>query len=254
MNNDLIVTRTDGILVITMNRPEVRNAMNRSLSVAMSAALDQLDEEPDLQVGVITGAGGTFCSGMDLKAFVQGERPDIEGRGFAGITERPPRKPVIAAVEGYALAGGFEMALACDLVVAANTAMFGLPEATRGLLAGQGGLIRLPRKIPAQIAMEYALTGEHFSAVEAHRWGLVNRLTDPGDTLPAARELASRIARNAPLSILGTKKIINGQATWPREEVWQRSVPILEEVLATSDAQEGARAFAEKRPPVWRGE
>jgi enoyl-CoA hydratase len=253
MANEVLVGREGNVLVITLNRPEVRNAVNRALSTGVADALDELDQDPEIRVGIITGAGGTFCSGMDLKAFVSGERPEIEGRGLAGITQKAPRKPVIAAVEGYALAGGCEIVLACDLVVASSTATFGLPEVTRGLVAGEGGLMRLPRKIPPQIAMKFALTGDHFGADEAHRWGLVNELTEPGEALPVALALASRIAANAPLSLQATKEIIQGQAAWPPEQAWARQLPIVESVLATEDAREGARAFAEKRPPVWRG-
>lgn len=249
----VLVERRGAILVITMNRPRVRNAVNQAMSQGIAAAVDTLDNDSSLAVAILTGTGGTFCSGMDLKAFVSGERPEIEGRGLAGISEAPPRKPLIAAVEGYALAGGCEIMLACDLVVAAETASFGIPEVTRGLVAGAGGLIRLPKKIPPQIALEYALTGAHFSAVDAHRWGLINRLTPEGGALDGAHELARAIIKNGPLAVQATKRIVMESASWTESEAWDRQRSIVDEVLATDDAREGAQAFAEKRPPVWRG-
>jgi enoyl-CoA hydratase len=255
MRNDspVLIEQHNGILIITINRPNVRNAVNRAVALGIAAGLDELDQNPSISVGILTGAGGTFCSGMDLKAFVTGERPEIEGRGLVGLTETPPKKPLIAAVEGFALAGGCEIVLACDLVVAAQDAKFGIPEVTRGLVAGSGGLIRLPQKIPAQIALEYALTGEHFSATDARSWGLVNRLSAPGQALAGAIELAQTILRNGPLGVQMTKRIINESKAWPVEEVWDRQRGLVESVLATEDAREGALAFAEKRPPKWRG-
>ncbi len=249
----VLVARLDGILVITLNRPAARNAVNQAVALAIAAALDDLDTDPTLSVGILTGAGGSFCSGMDLKAFAAGERPEIDGRGFAGLTERPPVKPLIAAVEGYALAGGCELVLACDLVVAAENAVFGLPEVTRGLVAGSGGLVRLPRKIPANIAMEYALTGAHVSAVEARSWGLVNRLCAPGEARVIAIELARAILRNGPLGVRMSKRIITESAQWSTDEAWDRQRGMVESVLASDDAREGAQAFAEKRPPRWLG-
>ena len=249
----VIMTRRGAVLVMTINRPRQRNAVNRLVSEAMAEALDRLDAEPDLRVGIVTGSGGTFCSGMDLKAFVAGERPELDGRGFAGLTERPPAKPLIAAVEGYALAGGCELALACDLIVAAEDAQFGLPEVSLGLIAGSGGLIRLPRRIPEAIALEYALTGARMDARTAHRWGLVNRLAPAGGALDAAMALAGAIAANAPLSIQATKRIVHEARDWTAEEMWQRQRPIAEAVIASRDAEEGARAFAEKRAPHWSG-
>lgn len=249
----VLVERDGGILIITLNRPAVRNAVNRAMALGVAAALDTLDGDPTLAVAILTGAGGSFCSGMDLKAFVAGERPELEGRGLVGLTERPPHKPLIAAVEGYALAGGCEIVLACDLVVAADDAKFGIPEVTRGLVAGSGGLIRLPRKIPAQIALEYALTGEHFSAIDARSWGLVNRLCAPGEALAAALDLARLILRNGPLAVQMTKQILTESPSWPADETWDRQRSLVESVLATDDAREGAVAFSEKRPPRWLG-
>ncbi|MCQ4208076.1 crotonase/enoyl-CoA hydratase family protein [Streptomyces longispororuber] len=245
--------RDDGITVITLNRPEARNAVNRAVAEGVAAALDELDRRDDQVVGVITGAGGTFCSGMDLKAFLAGERPVVEGRGLAGITEAPPRKPMIAAVEGYALAGGCEIVLACDLVVAADDARFGIPEVKRGLVAAAGGLLRLPRRIPPQIALEIALTGDFLKAGRAHGFGLVNRLTAPGQALDGAVELARAIAANGPLAVRATKQVLTEARTWSADEEWVRMREIAAPVFGSDDAEEGPRAFAEKRAPRWTG-
>jgi enoyl-CoA hydratase len=253
-DSDLVlVERRGAVLIITINRPAVRNAVNQAVSHGVAAALDELDQNDALGVGVLTGAGGTFCSGMDLKAFVDGERPEIPGRGLAGLTEHVPRKPLIAAVEGYALAGGCEIVLACDLVVASSSARFGVPEVTRGLVAGAGGLIRLPQKIPRQIALEYALTGAHFTADDAHRWGLVNRMCAEGQALDVALELAEEILANAPLAIQMTKQIMAESASWGEDESWDMQRSLVDRVLATEDAREGALAFSEKRKPRWTG-
>ena len=254
LSDEVLVEHADGVTVITINRPEARNAVNAAVSAGIAAALDEFEDRRDLTVAIITGAGGTFCSGMDLKAFVRGENAITRERGFAGITARPPRKPIIAAVEGYALAGGCEIVLSCDLVVAAENAFFGLPEVRRGLVAGSGGLLRLPARIPYQVAMQLALTGDRLSAADAHRYGLVNTLTAPGGALAEARRLAARIAANAPLAVAATKEIISCAATWPADEAWGRQEAIMRRIAATADAREGALAFAEKRPPVWRGE
>ncbi|MFG2924939.1 crotonase/enoyl-CoA hydratase family protein [Streptomyces sp. NPDC048305] len=244
---------SDGVAVITINRPEARNAVNLSVAEGIAAALDALDTRDDLSVGILTGAEGTFCSGMDLKAFLTGERPSIEGRGFGGLTDAPPRKPLIAAVEGYALAGGCELALACDLIVAADNAKFGIPEVKRGLVAAAGGLLRLPQRLPYQIAMELALTGAFLDARRAHDHGLVNRLTEPGGALHGARELAAAVATNGPLAVRVSKEIVQGSAAWPAAEAGERQKVLVEPVFASADAEEGARAFAEKRAPRWTG-
>ncbi len=241
------------VLLIAINRPHRRNAVNRAVSLAIADALDMLDGDDGLRAGIITGRGGNFCSGMDLKAFVDGERPELEGRGFAGVCEAPPAKPLIAAVEGYALAGGFELALACDLIVAAEDAVFGLPEAARGLVAGSGGLLRLGRRIPSGIALEHALTGAPIEASAAKHWGLVNRLAPSGHALEAALELADEISANAPLSTMTSKRIMRESRLWPDEEMFDRQRPLSEAVINSRDAQEGARAFAEKRAPKWSG-
>lgn len=254
----VLVEREGGVLTMTINRPRVRNAIDGPTAEAIARAVDQLDADDSVVVGILTGAGGSFCSGMDLKAFVgaaEGERPaELDGRGFAGITQTPPRKPLIAAVEGFALAGGCELALACDLIVAADNASFGLTEVTRGLVAGAGGLVRLPRRIPQAIALEYLLTGAHMSAPIAHRWGLVNRLTTPGRALAEATVLASVIASNAPLAVAATKRLVVESADWTIAESWAFQRDAVDAVLASKDAREGALAFAEKRPPKWTGE
>lgn len=251
---DEVLTERDGaVLVITLNRPQAKNAVNRALAEGLAAALDELDGEDAVKVGVLTGAGGAFSAGMDLKAFLQGEFPTVKGRGFGGITEKPPVKPLVAAVEGVALAGGLEIVLSCDLVVAANNARFGIPETKVGLLAGAGGLIRLPQRIPVNIAMECALTGDFFSAADARAWGLVNRLTEPGEALAAARELAAQVAANGPLGVVASKRIIREAAYWPAEELWSRQAEAMGPVFGSEDAKEGAAAFAEKRKPVWQG-
>lgn len=254
MSDEVQVEHADGVTLITINRPQARNAVNLAVSEGIAAALDEFESRKDLTAAVITGAGGTFCSGMDLKAFVAGENVALEDRGFAGITKRPPRKPVIAAVEGYALAGGCEIVLACDLVVAAENARFGIPEVKRGLVAGAGGLLRLPRRIPYAVAMELALTGDFLDAPDAYRYGLVNRVTEPGGALGGAWDLAARIAANGPLAVAATKEIIVRSADWSSDEAFAEQHAIMAPVFESADAREGAVAFAEKRPPVWRGE
>jgi len=252
---DVVLTReVDGVLVVTINRPEVRNAINTAAAHGIAAALDELDTRDDLVAGVLTGAGGSFCAGMDLAAFLAGERPSVPVRGFAGIVEKPAGKPLIAAVEGYAVAGGFEIVLACDLVVASAEAVFGLPEVRRGLVAAGGGLLRLPTRVPYQLAAEWALTGALVPATRAAEAGLVNRLTAPGEALAAALELAAAIAANGPLAVRATKRILAESRGWPADEAFDRQRAISEPVRASSDAREGATAFREKRLPRWRGQ
>jgi enoyl-CoA hydratase len=251
--SEVLVEYENAIAIITINRPEARNAVNRAVSYGVCAAVDELDARDDLRVGILTGAGGTFCSGMDLKAFLRGEVTRVEGRGILGIAQTPPRKPLIAAVEGYALAGGFEAVLACDLTVAARNAQFGLPEAKRGLAAAAGGLLRLPRLIPPRIAMELALTGDMISAERAAHYGLVNILTEPGEALQEAKRLAARIIANAPLSVAASKRVIVEQRDWPLAEMFSRQQEITGGLLQSADAREGAAAFAEKRKPNWKG-
>lgn len=249
----VLVDVADGVMTITLNRPEAKNAANRALAEGIAAAMDELDGNDSIQVAILTGAGGTFCAGMDLKAFVTGELPMIEGRGFAGIAERPPEKPLIAAVEGFALAGGLELALACDLIVSAADAKFGIPEVKRGLVAGAGGLLRLPRQIPPRLAMELALTGNFIDADRAYAIGLINRVVEPGKALEAARELAAGISANGPLAVRITKQILVSSPDWAQDEMWQKQQNLMQPIFTSEDAVEGARAFAEKRKPVWTG-
>ncbi len=254
MSDEPVLTSEDGgVLTITLNRPQARNAVNQALAEGVAAALEHLDSADDLRIGVITGAGGAFCAGMDLKAFVSGERPWVGDRGFAGIAQRASEKPLIAAVEGFALAGGFEIALSCDLIVAAKNARFGVPEVKVGLIAAAGGLIRLPKRIPYHLAMELALTGDPIDAERAAAAGIVNRLAEPGEALAVAQELAGRITKNAPLSLIASKKIVQRTDDWTEEEAWGKSGEIGGPVFGSADAQEGAKAFAEKREPNWQG-
>lgn len=246
--------RRGNVLLITLNRPEARNAVNLPLAEGIAAALDELDGDDALSVGVLTGAGKGFCAGMDLKAFVSGERPWVGDRGFAGIVRRGPVKPLIAAVEGFAVAGGLEVALACDLIVAARGAKLGIPEVKRSLVAAGGALLRLPRRIPYHLAMELALTGDPILAERAAELGLVNRLAEPGTAVEVALELAGEIAVNAPLALIASKRILEEQWDWSREQMWEAQNAISEPVFSSEDAREGSTAFAEKRPPVWRGQ
>ncbi len=254
MSDEILVDVDGGVAVITINRPQVKNAVNGAVARGIAAALDELEERRDVAAYVLTGAGGTFCAGMDLKGFLKGDMPHIRGRGFGGIVEAPPNKPLIAAVEGYALAGGFELALSCDIIVASQEAVFGLPEPKRGLVAGAGGLMRLPRRIPYHVAMEIALTGDHFPASRLHEVGLVNHITPVGEALARAVELAGRIAVNAPLALAATKRVIVESADWSGEEMFERQGEIINPVFGSKDAMEGAAAFAEKRAPQWKGE
>lgn len=249
----VLVTQEENILVITIDRPAVRNAIDHRTSQALADAMDRLDNDPTVAVGILTGAGGHFCSGMDLKAFVNGERIELPGRGLGGMIETPPLKPIIAAVEGYALAGGFEIALACDLLVASENAVFGLPEVKRGLIAGSGGPIRLPQKIPRQIAMQYALTGDLMTASDARQWGLVNELTSAGQALAAAKVWAQKIAANGPVAVKMAKHVMSQSVYWSIDELWTKQNQVLETVIQSQDAREGAMAFNEKRSPVWAG-
>jgi enoyl-CoA hydratase len=252
--SDSVLTEVDqGVLVVTINRPEARNAINTETAVGIGEAMERLDDDRSLVAGVITGAGGTFCAGMDLKAFLAGERPSIPGRGFAGIVEQPPVKPIVAALEGYAIAGGFEIALACDMLVAAEDAKFGLPEVKRGLVAAGGGLLRLPQRVPYHLAMEWSLTGELIPAQRGYEVGLVNRITPKGGALDEALRMAKAIAANGPLAVAASKRILVEAPEWPAAERFDRQREINEPVRSSEDAREGATAFKEKRAPRWQG-
>jgi enoyl-CoA hydratase len=253
MGKEVLTEARGSVLIITLNRPEAKNAVNRALAEGVAAAIDELEANEVLRVAVLTGAQGSFCSGMDLKAFVNGEMPDLEGRGFAGLAEYRSSKPIIAAVEGYALAGGFELAISCDLVVAASDAKFGIPEVKRGLAAAAGGLVKLPKQIPSRIAMELALTGDFISAQRAYELGLINRVSDSGAALEGALELAAKIAANGPLAIAASLKVLSGAQDWRSDEMFARQREIVAPVFTSEDAIEGATAFAQKRAPVWKG-
>jgi enoyl-CoA hydratase len=245
--------RRGATLLITIDRPEVRNAVNAAVAEGIAGALDELDSDDSLSVGILTGAGGFFCAGMDLGAFVKGESPWFGDRGFAGIAQRASAKPLIAAIEGFAVAGGMEIALACDLIVAARGAKLGIPEAKRSLVAAGGALLRLPRRMPYHVVMELALTGDPFPAERFHEFGVVNRLAEPGSALDAALELAGVISRNGPLAVAASKRILQEQFDWSTTEMFERQGAISGPVFVSEDAKEGALAFKEKRDPVWQG-
>jgi enoyl-CoA hydratase len=254
LSDEVLVERRGAVQLIVINRQEARNALNLAVATGIRDAVDELDADDELRAGVLTGAGGTFSAGMDLKAFLRGELPSFPGRGLCGITETPPRKPMIAAVEGWALAGGFELVLACDLVVASTSARFGVPEVTRSLVAAAGGALLLAQRIPRAIALEMLLTGDPIDAERAAEAGLINRLVDDGQATDVAVKLATRVAANGPLALIATKQIAAGGADWDGAEKWEKANALMAPVFGSQDAQEGARAFAEKRPPVWKGQ
>jgi enoyl-CoA hydratase len=249
----VLTERRGNVLLITLNRPEVRNAVNAALAEGVGNALEELDADDSLSVGVLTGAGGFFCAGMDLGAFVKGESPWFGDRGFAGIAQRSARKPLIAAIEGFAVAGGMEIALACDLIVAAKGAKMGIPEAKRSLVAAGGALLRLPRRMPYHVVMELALTGDAVPAERFHELGVVNSLAEPGSAVDVALELAERVAKNGPLALIASKRILQEQFDWSSAEMWEKQGAITGPVFTSEDAKEGASAFKEKREPVWKG-
>ena len=253
MPEPVLVERRDDVQVITLNRPEARNALDRAVAEAVAAAVDELDRDNSLRAGVLTGAGGTFSAGMDLKAFLRGETPAIEGRGLCGITQTPPVKPLIAAVEGWALAGGLELVLACDLVVAGSSARFGVPEVKRGLVAAGGAALLLPRRVGPAHALEMLLTGDPVDAARAAQIALVNRVVDDGAALEEALRLAAVIAANGPLAVTVSKQVARQSADWTFAQGWTEQASLVRPVFLSEDAREGAAAFAEKRPPVWRG-
>jgi enoyl-CoA hydratase len=249
----VLTERRGNVLLITLNRPQVRNAVNAALAAGLAGALEELDADDSLAVGVLTGAGGFFCAGMDLGAFVKGESPWFGDRGFAGIAQRSARKPLIAAIEGFAVAGGLEIALACDLIVAAKGAKMGIPEAKRSIIAAAGALLRLPRRMPYHLVMELALTGDPFPADRFHELGVVNRLAEPGSAVDVALELAAQLSKNGPLALIASKQILQEQFDWSSAEMWQKQGEITGPVMISEDAKEGASAFKEKREPVWKG-
>jgi enoyl-CoA hydratase len=252
-SDTVIVERRGFVQVITINRPEAKNALNKAVAEGIAAAVDELDSSDELRVGVLTGAGGVFSAGMDLKAFLTGESPSIDGRGLCGITQTPPRKPLIGAVEGWALAGGFELLLACDLVVAGEGARFGVPEVKRSLVAAAGAAILLPGRMPFALALEMLLTGEPIDAPRAAQVGLVNRVVPVGSAVDVAVEIAGVIAENGPLAVAATKQVARGSRDWTFAEAWKQQGAIIGPVFTSDDAREGATAFAEKREPSWTG-
>lgn len=243
----------DHILLITINRPECRNAFDGATAEAMEAVIDRFEEDDELRVAVVTGNGPTFSAGQDLKAAARGDFAQTAKRGAFGILARPPAKPIIAAVEGHALGGGLELCLACDLIVATEQTTMGLPEAARALVALGGGLFRLPKRIPYHIAMELSLTGKALSASEFHRMGLVNRVCPPGQAVEVALGLARDIAACGPLAVRASKQIVWHSTDWTEESAWAQQMAIAGPVLTSEDTQEGLRAFAEKRAPQWKG-
>lgn len=250
------VVRTERIgsaLLITLDRPEARNAVNAAVATGLTAALDELEADPELRTGVLTGEGGTFSAGMDLKAALRGESPEVEGRGFGGLTEAEPAKPLIAAVEGYAMGGGFELALACDLIVAAEDARFGLPEVKRGLIAAGGGVIRLPKRIPHHLAMELLLTGEPVDGRRAGELGLASRVTATGRAVTEALQLAGRLAENAPLALAAVKRVVRAADGAPDADAFAFQRGQMKTLMASADVREGMTAFAERRPARWTG-
>lgn len=253
MANEVLTEVRGRTLLITLNRPEAMNAVNRDLADQLAAAMDALDSNPDVSVGVLTGNGRGFSAGMDLKAFVNGGMPNVPGRGFGGITERGPAKPLIAAIEGFALAGGLELALSCDILVAAKGAKLGVPETGVGLFAAAGALLRLPRALPYGLAMKMALTAKPILAEVAHQYGLVTELVEKGEAVNAALELAEQIAKNAPLGLQASKALIREMQGRTEEEFWAYQAAEHMSVFKTEDAIEGATAFAEKRAPQWKG-
>lgn len=251
--SEVLTEVVDGVMTITLNRPRVRNAINRATALALADAAAELDDRDDIAVAILTGSGGNFCTGMDLKAFLSGDQMVLPGRGFAGFCTTPPRKPVIAAIEGWALAGGLEIALACDLIVASTGARFGLPEVKRGLMAAAGGLLRLPRRLPTGVAMQMALTGEPITAEEARDHGLVACTVDDGQALLRARQLASQVAANAPLAVAASKRAVYSSLDSTLAEAFSAQESDAQKLAQSADAAEGARAFVDKRAPQWSG-
>lgn len=251
--SDAIVERRGKVQIITINRPQAKNALNLEVATIIRDAVDELDASDDLSVAILTGGPDVFSSGMDLKGFLRGESPSFEGRGLCGIQHTPPKKPIIAAVEGYALAAGFELTLACDMVIAGRTAKFGIPEVKRGLVAAGGGAWVAAQRIPLAVAMELVLTGDPFDAERAAAFGLITRVVDAGGALDAALEMAQRIVSNGPLAVQASKVLARRAQELLGEEGYAEAAKIFGPVFNSEDAREGATAFAEKRAPAWKG-
>ena len=253
MADEIVREQRGHVLLLTINRPEARNAINRATALALEAALDDAEADDEVWVIVLTGAGDkAFSAGMDLKAFAAGEVPFAD-HGFAGIANRFLTKPIIAAANGVALAGGFEIMISCDMVVAADHAKFGIPEASRGLIAGGGGLIRLAKRVPITVAYEMALTADPIDAQRAYELGIVNRVVPGEAVLDTAIALAERIAANAPLAVRTSKRVMHEATELTEAAAWRVNNDAFAAIGASADALEGAVAFAEKRPPVWTG-
>jgi enoyl-CoA hydratase len=235
VSTEVRTERVGSSLLITIDRPKARNAVNAAVAAGVTAALDELEADTGLRVGVLTGAGGTFCTGMDLKAALKGETPEVPGRGFAGLTEAQLSKPLIAAVEGYALGGGFELALGCDLIAAG------------------GGVIRLPKRIPYHLAMEFLLTGQPVSGRQGAELGVVNRVTAPGEAVAVALKLAEQLTLNAPLALTAVKKMVRAADGVPEADAFALQRKVFADLMASADVREGMTAFAERRAPQWKG-
>ena len=243
------------IAIIKINRPEARNAVNGAVAEGIEAAIDEIEAKDDIWIGIITGEPPVFCAGADLKEINSGKAASLATArgGFAGVTQRERTKPLIAAVDGPALAGGTEIVLSCDLVVASTTATFGIPEVKRSLAAAAGGLFRLGRKLPFNLAMELTLTGDPIGAERAHHFGLVNVLTEPGQALEKALELAEQICANAPVAVRESRKIVLEATNAPDDVGWRMSAEGMAKAMQSEDFSEGLTAFIEKRPPQWKG-
>lgn len=249
MHDEILTEVRGSTLVITLNRPDQGNALNSSVSEGLVESLDYLDNSDELSVGVIRGAGKIFCTGIDLKAFATEGVP----QGLGNVLQNGTRKPTIAAVEGYALAGGLELALTCDLIVASHDCELGIPEVKVGLFAAGGGLLRLPHRLPYGIAMEMALTGDSITGEQSYSYGLVNRSVKPGEVLDCALEIARNISRNAPLSVAASKEVLAANQGRTETDLWEFQKPFIPKLFKSNDAKEGPRAFAEKREPKWSG-
>ncbi|MFC5587743.1 crotonase/enoyl-CoA hydratase family protein [Sporosarcina soli] len=256
VRDNLILTEKRGrLFIVTINRPEAKNAFDFATANQMNVAMDIFENDPEISVAIITGTGGVFSAGADLKALGRGEKLSgpLLSRGGFGIMRKPPNKPIIAAIEGHAVAGGMELALSCDLIVAAKNSKMGLPEVKHNLVAVGGGLLRLPKRMPYHLVMELALTADMWPAEKLHRYGVVNRIAEPGESLQTAIELAERLLENGPTALIASKEIIRKSYEWTEEEAWEKQMPIAKQAMESEDRDEGLRAFAEKRKPVWVG-